>query len=241
MKLNTLLSERFKKTKKDKVNVLAERSTKGELSGFSGIFNVASLSKQEESDIKKILESHKGKDQETAPDLSDLLAITSEVKAINNQAIILHGERIKKAQTILKKYRDGAFSAWLIATYGNRQTPYNFLQYYNFHTSLAPALKEKAIDMPKQAIYTLASREGDRSKKEALVKNYKGESKKVVLEKIRTIFPLPSKDKRQGNVAQSISKSLERLLNECEGARFKPSSEEKEAILSLLAKIEAKL
>lgn len=65
-------------------------------------------------------------------DLAELSLITSEVKAINNQAAILHGERIKKAQTLLKSYQEGAFSAWLNATYGNRQTPYNLMQYYEF-------------------------------------------------------------------------------------------------------------
>ena len=42
----------------------------------------------------------------------------------------------KERKTILKNYRDGAFSAWLIATYGNRQTPYNFLQYYELYITL---------------------------------------------------------------------------------------------------------
>ena len=91
------------------------------------------------------------------PDLEFLTTITSEVKAINNQAIILHGERIKQCtRTFLTKYRDGAFSAWLISTYGNRQTPYNFLQYYEFYQSLNLELQKRMDDMPRQVVlYTL--------------------------------------------------------------------------------------
>src|ERR1700677_3684402 len=113
-KFNDLLNLRFKtkETQQPKMTALVERSNNGDLSSFSGVFRVMPLNDQEKEDLEA------------------LTAITSEVKAITNQAVILHGERIKRAQEILKKYRDGAFTAWLFATYGNRQTPYNFLQYY---------------------------------------------------------------------------------------------------------------
>ena len=241
VKLNSLLSQRFKKSNKEKVNALAERSTNGELSGFSGVFNVSELSSQEQKEIRSILENFKDEDQDTSTDLNNLMTLTSEVKAINNQAIILHGERIKKAQSILKNYKDGAFSAWLVATYGNRQTPYNFLQYFDFYTNLTPLLKEKADEMPKQAIYTLASRDGEMAKKEEMIKKYKGESKKDLLEAIRSIFPLAPKDKRQGNVAQSVIKSLERLEKQAKQSRFKPTREEKGRIQELLSQIESAL
>ena len=37
-------------------------------------------------------------------DKEALYSLTAEIKSIHNQSIILHGERIKKAQEILKKY-----------------------------------------------------------------------------------------------------------------------------------------
>ncbi|MCI0619341.1 pGP6-D family virulence protein, partial [bacterium] len=131
-KFNDLLHLRFSKNKdaKEKMTALVERANNGELSSFSGVFRVAQLNDKEKTDIEMILRSYRYSEiDDFETDLKALMAITSEVKAITNQAVILHGERIKRAQDILKKYREGAFTAWLFATYGNRQTPYNFLQY----------------------------------------------------------------------------------------------------------------
>ena len=117
--------------------------------------------KKKKQTIESILKSFRlNESYDFDDDLKALMAITSEVKAITNQAVILHGERIKRAQEILKKYRDGAFTAWLFATYGNRQTPYNFLQYYEFYTVMPQALHPKLDQMPRQAVYSLASRAG---------------------------------------------------------------------------------
>ena len=82
----------------------------------------------------------------------------------------MHGERIKKAQEILKSYRDGAFTAWLLAAYGNRQTPYNFLQYYELYTALSPGLHSQLEAMPRHAVYVLASRSGELTQKETMVR-----------------------------------------------------------------------
>lgn len=239
VKLNSLLSDRFRKSKKtnEKMEDLAERSNNGALTSFSGVFKVTDLSVQEKTEINSILTMYKEEDQEISSDLLSLISITQEVKAINNQAIILHGERIKKAQTILKNYKEGAFTAWLITTYGNRQTPYNFLQYYEFYKSLSPLLKEKLNEMPKQAIYTLASREGELEKKLALVESYQGESKKDVLEKIREVFPLAEKDKRQSKPAQNAIKTLEQLVLLFQSKDLKANQEEKLHIHNLIDKL----
>ncbi len=216
-KVNNLLSDRLKKKEHDsaKMHALAERSSTGQLSGFSGVFQVAKLNKEEQEKLKEILTSHLSEENlELDRDLNDLIAITSEVKAISSQAIILHGERIKRAQTVLTKYRDGAFTDWLIHTYGNRQTPYNFLQYYEFYTNLSHDLKEIAQEMPKQAIYTLASREAAFDLKIEIVKGYSGESKQEMLKKIRKAFPLLKSDKRGSNNAQKILKSLELVIED---------------------------
>ena len=105
------------------------------------------------------------KSKKLSNDLNHLISLTSEVKAINNQAALLHGERIKKAHQILTRYRDGAFTAWLMAAYGNRQTPYNLMQYYEFCEAMPKQLASKIELMPRQAIYVFASREGEPRKK----------------------------------------------------------------------------
>ena len=206
-KVNSLLTSRLKSAtqKLTKMTALAELSSEGQLSSFSGVFRVAPLTLMERSTLEALLENYKSEAQEIGADLSQLSSITSEVRAINNQAAILHGERIKKAQEILKKYRDGAFSAWLIATYGNRQTPYNFLQYYELFLALPKALHENLDRMPRQAVYTLASRDAPLERKQVLIENYRGEKKRELLSIIRKTFPLPGDDKRAEDVAAQVT------------------------------------
>lgn len=212
-KVNSLLTERLKAPaeKLSKMSNLAELSSRGNLSSFSGVFKVTALNIKELDCLKELLQEYKEEDQDTHHDLIQLSSITSEVKAINNQAAVLHGERIKKAQEILKKYKEGAFTFWLIQVYGNRQTPYNFLQYFELHQQLSPTLLPKLDEMPRQAAYTLASRPGPFSLKEEIIKNYNGETKQALLEFIRKTFPLASQDKRSQDLGSALVKSLQKI------------------------------
>src|SRR5688572_4888587 len=109
-KFNDLLNLRFKpkSVQQDKMTALVERSNNGELSSFSGVFRVSALNEKEKADIETILRNFKTDESaDFDADFKALMAITSEVKAITNQAVILHGERIKRAQDILKRYREG--------------------------------------------------------------------------------------------------------------------------------------
>ena len=172
-KFQALLNLRLhqKEAPKDKMASLGARATEGNLSSFSGIFRVSALNQREKNSLQELLQQFKKEEYEgTEQDFQSLSAITSEVKAITNQAVMLHGERIKRAQDILKNYKEGAFTAWLLATYGNRQTPYNFLQYYEFYTSMPEKLQPVIDQMPRQAIYTLASRRVLRRKKRRSLK-----------------------------------------------------------------------
>lgn len=238
-RLNALLSKRLNKKKgQSKTTALAQKSTNGELSSFAGLFTISDLSDDERSSLEQILLEYQQKKRSIAGDLKDLIAISSEVKAINNQAALLHGERIKKAQEILKKYRDGAFTAWLITTYGNRQTPYNFLQYYEFFDALPKALRLKVEKMPRQAIYTLASREGSSSMKEKLIKKYKGQTKEELLQMIRETFPLSQNDKRRPKLGNSVIVQLQRISSKLARTKRKIGKGDKKAIKDLLETIE---
>lgn len=241
-KFNDLLNLRFKQkvTQQPKMTALVERSNNGELSSFSGVFRVAQLNEKEKADIEAILRNFRmGESADYETDLRSLMAITSEVKAITNQAVILHGERIKRAQDILKKYRDGAFTAWLFSTYGNRQTPYNFLQYYEFYTVLPQALHPKLDQMPRQAVYSLASRMGAIEKKETIVKNYTGQPKEELLKLIRLEFPLAEDDKRLPHFASNAVAFLKRAREMLKNPNCTPREEEKRQIQSLLAQIQS--
>lgn len=214
---------------------LAEKTNDGQLTVFSGLFGSPHLSEQEKTDLTELLSKYAPDEAvDVTQDLTSLLAITSEVKAINNQAAILHGERIKKAQEILKKYREGAFTTWLRATYGNRQTPYNFLQYYEFYIKVPKTLHSKIEAMPRQAVYTLASREGTFSQKEEIVRNYQGETKQQMISLIRTLFPLKEDDLRREDIAENSIKQLERLHSDFARGRPKFSPKQRERLLELL-------
>lgn len=243
-KFNDLLNLRFKQkeTKQQKMTALAELSNKGELSSFSGVFRVSALSEPERTNLESILRSYRHDDYfDIETDLKTLCTITSEVKAITNQAVILHGERIKKAQDLLKNYRDGAFTAWLFATYGNRQTPYNFLQYYEFYTTVTPDLHSKIDQMPRQVIYSLASRTGPLEKKEEILKAYSGQPKKELLTLIRKEFPLGEEDRRAPNyVAHAIS-FLKRARESLKNPQCQLEEEDKRLVRVLLAQLNAAL
>jgi hypothetical protein len=239
-KFNDLLNLRFKtkETPQPKMTALVERATNGDLSSFSGVFRVTALNENEKSALEEILKSFRhAETDDVEVDLKALVAITSEVKAITNQAVILHGERIKKAQEILKKYRDGAFTAWLYATYGNRQTPYNFLQYYEFYSIMPLALHPKIDQMPRQAVYTLASRNGPLDRKQEIINNYTGQPKQELLKMIRQIFPLDEDDGRMPNFGSHGLAFLKRAREMFKHSHCKLSELEKTKALQLIDQI----
>ena len=213
-KLDALLNERAgSQGSFSKVRALARQSADGTLTSFSGLFKVGELTATEKGLLESILYQYKEDSCDIQKDLLSLISITCEVKAIHNQATILHGERIKKVQTILKGYRDGAFTAWLYAAYGNRQTPYNFLLYYEFCDALPLELKPKVDTMPRQVIYALASRAAPAEKKQELIRSYTGQTKREMLEFIRATFPLAKEDKRRTNDGEVILSSVIKALN----------------------------
>lgn len=240
-KINSLLSLRFKKApdKLTKMTSLAEMSSNGALSSFSGVFRVSNLTQKEQEELLKILTEYGQEEADISPDLNSLMAITAEVKAINSQAAILHGERIKRAQDILKKYQDGAFSAWLVATYGNRQTPYNFLQYYELYTALPQLLQPKLDEMPKQAVYTLASRNAPIEQKEEIIRSYQGQPKQELIALIRQRFPLAEGDGRAQDLSTYAISYLRRLHKQLSSSTFHPTPEQKRALKKQLKSLQA--
>lgn len=242
--INSVLDQRLKKgTNSSKMNAMARQSASGDLTSFSGLFGVTELSPGEKETIVSILTSYAS--EEGARDLSEdadrLLSLTSEVKAINNQAALLHGERIKKAHSILTNYREGAFTAWLMAAYGNRQTPYNLLHYYDFFRSMPKQLQPQIELMPRQAVYILASREGSFEKKQQVVENYAGETKAEMLALIRRMFPIEEQDRRRGKTESTLLDDFKCLYLKTENSFNRLHPKEKKQICVLLDKIKSLL
>lgn len=233
--INSILTQRMKKpSNTSKMAAMAQQSATGNLTSFAGIFSVAELSAQEKEDLGHLLRQYSTDDQEISEDLDKLISLTSEVKAINNQAALLHGERIKKAHSLLRRYREGAFTAWLMATYGNRQTPYNLMQYYEFCEAMPKQLRPQIEWMPRQAVYVLASREGSLKKKQEIVENYQGETKQEVIARIRQVFPLDQEDQRRQKSGKSLIQGLQRLYQQLTQAPQRLSRAEKNQALTLL-------
>jgi len=240
--LNALLNERLqKKDPSAKMVALSKQSAGGNLTSISGLFSFTELSTQEKEQLASILQTYSDSKDVSAlsADLDLLSAISSEVKAINNQAALLHGERIKRAQTLLKKYKEGAFTAWLITTYGNRQTPYNLLQYYEFYEALPKELKPQVDHMPRQAVYTLATRNGPMELKHKLISNYKGETKDALLALIRQQFPLLKEDKRRVSESAQMLAELEKVINKYSGKKLSLSLRQNHLLKQFIYELEA--
>lgn len=241
--LKSVLENRFKKAPQHKMEELAKKRFQGELSPFVQGFSTCKLSTQEEEKLRALLHDYAFENHDIDHDMGTLSLLSAQVKQIHHQAVLLHGERIKQVRNLLKTYREGAFSAWLVLSYGNRQTPYNFLMYYELFSRLPEALKLAAEKMPKQVIYTLASRQGPQEKKEEIIREYQGESKGDLLKKIRDTFPLSETDARQtSTVKQALSLVAKgaSLLQRCE----KFSEDEcvvLEKLLKKLQKVKTKL
>ncbi|MBN4067088.1 CT583 family protein [Simkania negevensis] len=238
-KVNSFLSKRLKNTTEKNVKMaqLAEKSADGGLNSFAGVFGLSKLNQREKDEIEELLNLYKEEHQDIDEDLQRLIEITSEVKAISNQAALLHGERIKRAQVILTRYRDGAFSSWLVAVYGNRQTPYNFLQYFEFFRTMPRELHPQIESMPRQAVYTLASRSGPDEMKADVVKDFQGETKQELLLKIRQMFPLAESDGRRQDMGAWTTSALKRVYNTLNTTEPDISETQKEAITKLLEAI----
>lgn len=236
--VNTLLTARLKKSdNSSKMAAMAKQSANGNLTSFAGMFNISELSSHEKDRLEELLYEFSQGQKDLSADLQTLIGITSEVKAINHQAALLHGERIKKAHAILTRYREGAFTAWLIAAYGNRQTPYNFMQYYAFCDAMPKTLRSRIEAMPRQAIYTLATREGSIEKKQIIVESYNGQTKVELLKLIRQHFPLADKDKRRQDIGENTVISLEKLCHSLDTNASTISRKHKITINQLLDRI----
>jgi hypothetical protein len=95
--------------------------------------------------------------------------------------------------------------------------------------------------MPRQAVYSLASRSGDFEKKEEIVKNYSGEPKEALLDLIRKTFPLSEKDERAQNAPDFAIRSLRKLCNQIKNAKFHPTPKQKATLHQLLEELHSLL
>ena len=210
MSVEAMLQERMQKKETHKMKSLGERSAQGQLSTFGGLFSISPLDTVEVDRLRLLLDTHAQEGSQPEQDLTTLLSLTAEVKALNHQAALLHGERIQKVHRLLVGYREGAFTAWLIAVYGNRQTPYNLLRYYEFYQTFPQEQRAQFERVPRQVMYTLSTREGSFERKQQFVMAYQNETKQALLARIRVEFPLAPRDGR-GRTEEATHKIIQAL------------------------------
>lgn len=220
-------------------NISSMNSTVHELDLFD-LEEKVDLSRKEENNLQLILHEYFNpgamKEEEVAEDFLSLRDINTQIKSIHAQSIMLHGERIKLAQDILKKYRDGAFTAWLVETYGNRQTPYSILQYCEFYHRLPnDHLRRKLEQIPRKAAYTLASREGDSELKEKILSEHSDAGQKELIMLIQDTFPLPEGDRRKRKEANMATLgSLEKLCQTLGKRKHSLTDEHREKVEEII-------
>jgi Uncharacterised protein family (UPF0137) len=98
-------------------------------------------------------------------------------------------------------------------------------------------LQSKLDSMPRQVVYTLAARQGELALKEAIIANFKHQSKLELLEEIKLTFPLKSTDKRNRKMSSSILAQIDRIQRSIEVLGMHVSKEEKKALVKRLKKL----
>lgn len=216
----------------------------GPINSFRTLFDYKHLPEEESREIEDLLWTHASHEivaeDQLLRDAEQLQHLTAEIRAISKQGIILLGERIHKAQLILKRYGDGqgAFTQWLVSTFGNRRSAYNMLSYYEFYQILPDQqLKDQLKAMPVQAVYSLASRQGDLDVKFDIVRSYKGQRQKDLLVLIQQRLPLRDADARRAKGDPVPVEGLEKVCQTLETLGAHLDTQHRERIQRVLDRL----
>ena len=98
-------------------------------------------------------------------------------------------------------------------------------------------LHTKIDQMPRQAVYTLASRNGDLERKQEIVHNYAGQPKQELLKMIRQMFPLAEDDGRMPNFGGHGLTFLKRAKEMFKNSHCRLTPEEKTKAQQLIDQI----
>jgi len=210
---------------------------------FNSIFDPQSLDTQEEVHMQKLLFENfllqgipeENENAQLAQDFHNIKTLTSEIKGIQKQNLVLIGQRIEKAREILKNYKTGTFTKWLKYVFSSKQTGYNILAYYLFLTALPQDLQEVFKKLPQKAAYVLASREAEMQDKMHILQDPTLNSENI-LPAIREKLPLSVNDKRKTKGTSALL--LDTLLRMAEQLRISKEplgKESKEKLLSILS------
>ncbi len=139
---------------------------------------------------------------------------------------------------LIRSKREGAFTKWLMNAYGNRQTPYSMLRYYEFYQSSPQEFRPIIESAPKKCVYLLASRDGDHIKKLDLIKKHGKSPQADLLILIQKAFPIRESDRRKPLNASTIE-SMSRLCKKLESrSRYISEEEDRTEIRKLVDRLQ---
>lgn len=196
-----------------KTNLLPESNS------FNSIFDTQPLDEEEVARLKSLLSESAStlSKEQIEQDTLTLKQITTEIKAIDKQGVILLGQRVKQARELLKPYRDGTFTQWLETAFGSKKSGYNALAYYELYQALpGEESKEAFKKLPNKAAYILASREATIEVKADVISSCREKTSKEAIDLIKQSFPSKEDDKRvktpeHKKLIQEIIENLEKL------------------------------
>lgn len=207
---------------------------------FRAMFDPHELDAEELSSLKEIFESNlsDGVSEGAEKDYSELIRLTSELKAIQKQAVLLVGERIHVAREIFQKYGGSetiAFTSWLSLAFTSRKTAYNALAYYDLYQALPNnELKVKMREMPVKAGYVLASRKGEDTLKHSIIEHYNGEKQEEMLMIIEEQIPIEGDKRSPRSLGKKALDELEKSVRMVTRRKKHLSTYERDRIADLI-------
>ncbi len=218
-----------------------------QVNSFNSIFETKPLDESESNRIECLLLDGcmlgSTSEEQVKRDVSKLKLITSEIRAIGRQGIVLMGERVYKAKEILKLYKDGTFTRWLESTFGTRKTAYNVLSYFELHRDLPkPELKERFKKIPLRAAYVLASREGSLNAKADIIREYYKLGHNELVTIIQKKLPVVVQDKRaKKSFAERLIIQMRNIARQLENRKHLLTVNNREALAEIQEKLKSLL
>ena len=185
---------------------------------FRAMFDPHELADIEIDNLKMIFEESSTSsthEEEIDKDFSQLVQITSELKAIQKQAVILVGERICAVREIFKRHGGEGigFTAWLSLAFNAKKTAYNAMAYYELYSVLpTDDLKTKMKQMPVKVSYVLASRKAPEKLKFSIIDSYQGEKQREMLDRIEEHMPIQGDKRSLRTLGEKAVDDLERII-----------------------------
>lgn len=204
------------------------------MNSFRSLFEIETLTGEEIDQLKEMIPTI------VEGDLKELSQITSEVRSIQKQGIILVGERVQKVKNIFQKYPvfEKLFTKWVSFAFGSIKTAYNALSFYELYQQLPDdQLKQKFKSMPAKTSYILASRKGEIDDKISIIEAYDGQTHDEVFETIQEKFPLQESDKRKSDHQDRIIKKIANMTNYLTRSDKKFNKTNQEMVLRIIEQL----